>query len=567
MLNKSSQKLLAVLIIIAGPAVGLFITPSVSTDPVNQPKMLLLTMIGFAILGLVLLNDISWLRYLRNPFGLLISLFLVQLLITVIFAPAPFTQQFFGVFGRNTGFLTYACLAIISIGAYLACHQGIMEKVAYSLLLTGIISAAYSTMQTLGADPIKWQNPYNPITAFLGNPNFQSSFLGISATVAIGAALNKNKTNLVFRICAISYILFAVFLIIRTDSQQGILVFLVGLFVVSLFNFISKNKLRKKLILIPYLIVVGLVGTILIFGMLNHGPLANLLYKLSVRQRGYYWHAALEMIKSHPFFGVGLDSFGDWYFAARSANAAFHTPTTGSNSAHNVFLDLGATGGIPLLILHLGLVLYTFYVILRRMVGQHNFNWAYAALVGAWIGYESQALISINQIGLAIWGWILMGLILGFEKSQIPELQNQENRLNNLSNGSRSAQRKKNETIGKSLVITTISAVLGLMVVFPVFKADAGYRKAISSRSGEELLTAALANPTDGYRLVQSARVFANSNLIPQAQALVAKAILNNPRSYDAWELKRLISEKDSPEYAEAKKRLNELNPKVKINQ
>ena len=122
------------------------------------------------------------------------------------------------------------------------------------------------------------------------------------------------------------------------------------------------------------------------------------------------------MIKSHPFFGVGLDSYGDLYFATRSKNAAFNTPQTGSNAAHNVFLYLGAFGVLPLFLINLALVSLTIWSIIKVIHRKEEFNWAYAALVGAWVGYVAQSIISINQIGLAVWGWILMGIIVGYER-------------------------------------------------------------------------------------------------------------------------------------------------------
>jgi O-antigen ligase len=557
MLTKTTEKIVSFLVLIAGPAVGLFITPSVSTDPVNQPKMLLLTSIAFAAVGVLLFNPKSTLLALNNRFGWVCSVFVLQLFLVLFFAPAPKDQQVFGVFGRNTGLLTYLSLVIICICAYLISNSKNLEKIVVALIVTGVVSAIYSGMQTFGVDPVKWQNPYNSITAFLGNPNFQSSFLAISSIASLGLFL-RNQSSLLIRASSIIYISLSIFLIVRSNSQQGILVFGAGAVIVFSLFLIGTPRLAKKFILYPYFLITGVIGILVVFGMLNHGPLAQIIYKLSVRQRGFYWHAAVEMMKSHPFFGVGMDSYGSWYFEVRSKNAAFHTPQTGSNAAHNVFLDLGAYGGLPLFVVHLALVILTIWSIFKILRRGTGFNWSFAALVGAWAGYEAQSIISINQIGLAVWGWLIMGFIIGYERY--------EEKSQNSSAESKRVKKSKNQ-MGGQVFSCVAGAALGMILVLPVFNADASYRKAVSTGNGDELLRAAQAKPTDTYRLIQSAQVFANSNLIEQAKNLIDLAIEHNPRSYDAWELKRMLTDKNNPEYQEITSRLNKLNPNVAITQ
>ena len=557
MLKEANKKVLTALVLIVGPLVGLFITPSVSTDPVNQPKMLILAVLAFAAVGSLLFNLESTLKELNNKFGWICAIFVFQMFLVLVFAPAPREQQFFGVFGRNTGLLTYLCLVLICICAYLVSNSTNLEKIVLALIFTGAVSAIYSGMQTFGADPVNWQNPYNPITAFLGNPNFQSSFLAISAIAALGLVF-RSKSNLLTKVSLILYILCALFLIIRSNSQQGMLVLGLGSAIVIALFLIQTPRFAKRFILYPYFLVTGIIGFLVVFGTLNHGPLASIIYKLSVRQRGFYWDAAVEMMKTHPFFGVGMDSYGSWYFAARSKDAAFYTPKTGSNAAHNVFLDLGAFGGFPLFFIHLALVFLTIWAIVKVLLRRSGFNWSFAAIVGAWAGYEAQSLISINQIGLAIWGWIMMGIIIGYEKFD---------QKNQISSAESKRVRKTESKIGTQVVTCFAGAIVGASLVLPVFNADAAYRRAVSTGNGDELLRAAQAKPTDTYRLVMSAQVFANSNFPELAKKLIDLAIENDPRSYDAWELKKLMTDKTTPEYQDIIFRLKTLNPNVSIVQ
>jgi O-antigen ligase len=283
--------------------------------------------------------------------------------LVILFSSAPFNQQFYGMNGRNTGALAYFSLICLAIGASLIAKTSYVEKVVYALLGTGLLTVGYGFLQTTGNDPVKWNNPYNSVITFLGNPNFASSSLGICSVAAFALMLGGAK-NLLIKGSLLILIVTSVALTLLSKSQQGTLVFAAGSFAVLTIFFLKHPKLQSKKILSVYFIATLTVGFITILGMLNQGPLGSLLYKASVRQRGFYWNAAKEMILSHPLFGVGLDSYGDWYFAKRSANAAFLTPTTQSNSAHNIFLDIGATGGIPLFFINVALFVITFIAIL-----------------------------------------------------------------------------------------------------------------------------------------------------------------------------------------------------------
>lgn len=564
MISKIEKSILSWLVLIAGLGTGLFISPSISTDPVNLPKLTLLIPIGFSIIGLLLFNFKGLFANVNKVFLILLSLFFIQITLVLLIVDSPFTQQFYGTNGRNTGYLAYASLIFIALGASIAASDSLVKNFSYSLIAFGTISAVYGILQTTGNDPVKWNNPYNSVITFLGNPNFASSSLGMSAVVAFALFLQNNKNRLL-QLFLVVQILISILLTFRSNSQQGFLVFAAGSAIVLGIYIQSHHILSKKPIFYSYLGVLSFFGIFTVLGMLNQGPLGTVLYKTSVRQRGFYWDSAKEMMLSRPFFGVGLDSYGDWYLSTRSANAAFYSPDTQSNSAHNIFLDLGSTGGIPLFIVNIALSILTAVAIYKLVKRLTKFNWYFAAISGAWVAYEAQAVISINQLGLGVWGWILMGLIIGYEFTTRPAPLDDSREIpkKGFKQGRSTSKAKGNPS--KALGGLGLGAIIGLIIAIPIFQNDANFRKAVSGQDADVAIKAALASPEDLDRTIRVADRLQVSGLNQQADELVTHVLENNPRSITAWRIRLKIAEPGTQRYEEARNQINFLNPRIPI--
>ena len=77
---------------------------------------------------------------------------------------------------------------------------------------------------------------------------------------------------------------------------------------------------------------------------------------------------------------------------------------------------MGSNGGFPLFIIYAGLIIYTFMAGVKFLKNSTIINYAFTSIFTLWICYQAQSLISINQIGVAIWGWATTGLVIGFVK-------------------------------------------------------------------------------------------------------------------------------------------------------
>ena len=541
----------------------LAITPWATFDPINVPKLAVIALGGFITLGALLINAKTLFASKHRIVQVLTGLFVLDLTIVLFFAGTNPYQEFFGTYGRSTGFVAYIALASLMLGAVVVASTKFVSAFARFLLIAGGLSTGYGLLQTISADPIKWVNQYSPVIGFLGNPNFQSSFVGFSGVLAFGFICAQGIKNS-WRVGYAAYLWLAFFVIFETDSQQGLLVLAGGIAIVGMI-WISRS--RFKVATIPALVVSGIGVVFVALGSLNSGPLASLLYKASVTYRGDYWRAGWKMTVEHPLLGVGLDSYGDWYRRTRTLEATLRRgPEVTSNAAHNVLLDFSSNGGFPLVLIYLSLMVLVVISAIKLLKRSSGFDPALAGLIAVWIAYQAQSIISLNQLGLAVWGWIISGLIIGYEINTRPEEVRQEVK-SPVSKG-RNVKKQSSESVSaKTLVSMVIGGVVGLLVGLPPFIASAQFKSAFTSGDAGKVERSAYLWPNDPTRYGQVGLVLQANKLDAQAQRVVDAALLKFPNEFGLWSLASKLSTATPEQIAKAKeemKRLDPFNPDVK---
>jgi O-antigen ligase len=538
-------------------AATLLVTPLWAIDPINPIKMLAVVATGFMCVGLIVANrkSVSWGRY--KTVGGLIVAFVVWQILVVLISGGEIYQQLFGSQGRNTGFITYLAFSFIFVGSVIASGADLLKRLAVVVFVVGSASLAYGVVQAMGGDPISWVNPYSPVFGFLGNPNFQSSLLGVLGAVAFAQLLVKGL-KIQFKVLIGVYLLVTLYVIKETHSQQGFLVLALGIGVVVGLYLVQLN--RGLGVGYGLLSVLGFFAVL--FGTLNKGPLASFLYKDSVTYRGDYWRAGWNMTVNHPIFGVGMDSYGDWYRRSRTLAATLRRgPDTTSNAAHNVFLDISAYGGFPLLIIYLALmvlVIISGVKVLKRSTG---FDPVFVGLFGGWVAFQAQSIISINQIGLAMWGWVLSGLIIGYEINTRGVVA-----VMTATKKGRIGSRPVQSSAG-SVVALFISFVLGVLVGMPPYLASTKYKSALESSNPTVIQQAAYIWPLDYSRMIQVAGTLNDNKLEAQGLAVAVDATKSFPDNYAVWasldSMKSATAEQKAAAQKEMK-RLDPLNPNLK---
>jgi O-antigen ligase len=538
-------------------AATLLVTPFWALDPINPIKMLVVVTAGFMCAGLLLANSksVNWGNY-KSILGL-VSAFVVWQILVVSISDGQIYQQLFGAQGRNTGFITYLAFSFIFVGSVIAANAILLKRFVLVSLIAGSASLLYGIIQAIGADPFKWVNPYSPVLGFLGNPNFQSSLLGVLGSMVFGQLFVKGL-KIQFKVLIGFYLVITLYVIKETASQQGFLVLALGIAVVLGLYVAQLN--RGLGIGYGLLSIVGFFAVLL--GSLNKGPLASILYKESVIYRGDYWLAGWKMTVEHPFFGVGMDSYGDWYRRSRSVAATLRRgPEVTSNAAHNVFLDISSYGGFPLLIIYvalMALVVVSAVKVIKRSTG---FNPLFAGLIGGWVAFQAQSIISINQIGLAIWGWVISGLIIGYEINT-----RNVTVVEPVKKKGRSVDVPVQASAG-TVVAMFVAFVLGILVGAPPYLASAKFKSALQTGNPQIVQDVAYTFPADPTRFVQVAGILSENKLDAQALQVATDATKKFPNSYLVWNALRKMNGATPDQKAQAlaqMKRLDPNNPELK---
>jgi hypothetical protein len=173
--------------------------------------------------------------------------------------------------------------------------------------------------------------------------------------------------------------------------------------------------------------------------------------------------------------------------------------------------------------------------------------------------YQLQSIISINQAGLAIWGWVLLGALVAYEYSTRGAAASVEN----IQSKPSKAITKTNPVFSPQL-IGGIGAVIGVLIAVPPMTADMKWKSALKSQqlpNVEAALQGGYLQPTSSARLAQAVQMFEQSKLPEQAYTYAKKGVEFNPDSTDAWKLLYYVTKSTPADKELALKNLKRLDP------
>ena len=194
-----------------------------------------------------------------------------------------------------------------------------------------------------------------------------------------------------------------------SSAVQGPIAAAAGLAVVALALTLDLSVRRRNAGLLTLGTLAGAGLVVLLGGAAGFGPARPFFTGISYDARTWYWGAALKMWHRSPLTGIGMDSYGLYWRRDRPlANPRTVGGDAYSDSAHSVPLQHLAQGGLLLAAAYVFFLVVVSVALVRgfiRLRGQERL--LLAGLGGAWVAYQVQSLVSIDQVPLLVLNFTL----------------------------------------------------------------------------------------------------------------------------------------------------------------
>ena len=390
----------------------------------NIPKIILLYGCGIILL-ICLFIKYKDLKF--DKLDILLLSFLILVCISTIFS-VNVKESIFGTNNRYEGLFTFICYFLIYYSSkyFFKFNKKFIIFSIICLLITNTLAILQyydiDIFNTLFNSDVFGDSF---ASATFGNRNFYGSFLSICMPYTICLYLFKNKKIYLF----ISSLSFFGLLVSLTRSAW----FAYGITLIFILIYIIKLK-DKQIILNFVKCILTYCLLFIIFYFSNSdlftqrfeetkNEISNItntinnenITKVNINNSSLFngrfiiWETALKIISDHPIIGCGPDTF----FSEICTNHVEFLvnkiyPTLGAfpDKAHNEYLQIAATLGIPALIIYLTFIVLTLKKSLKTKLTQSKQNFI---IFICFIGYLIQAFTNISTIGVAPIFYFLLG--------------------------------------------------------------------------------------------------------------------------------------------------------------
>ncbi len=319
--------------------------------------------------------------FLKNPLVIFLSLFLISIILSVLFAVDKYTA-FWGNFERGEGFF-----GLIHFFIFFLLTAIFFERKDWLLffkfsLIVGFLTIFYGFLQYFKVNefPFALEVQERP-GSFIGNPAFLSAYLFLVSGISI-LILNFSK-NLFWRVFSFIVVLLSIMMFFIAATRGALLGFAAGLMVL-LFYYAFRGR-SKKIKLFSLLTLFLFLILIFTFWFTRGNsfwlrvPGLNRLSQITfvnstdstMQTRLLTWQVGWNSFKQKPIFGWGMENFLVAWNENYNPNIAVYGETW-LDRAHNKLVDVlvmqGAVGFLAYLFLF-GAVFYFLFSNKKKSFG------------------------------------------------------------------------------------------------------------------------------------------------------------------------------------------------------
>lgn len=351
-----------------------------------------------------------------------ILVYLLIVFISIFFAVDP-KLAITGNSLRLEGFTTMIMYAMMFFEA--KASMPFNENIFKSMLITATVIASYGICQYFGLDIFRLEPGRYKYLVYstIGNQNFFGSYLVLMIPFAVHFWFYRKKAIALFAYSVIFFCLMA------TMSRGPWLGAIMGLII---YFFLRSVYLNEKLFSKQFFIfIVVTVGVVLLFAIASPASPFYRFYMIitdftkvivndpNVNKTGsnrwFIWTKVVDLIKERPIFGFGISNLELMFKSRFSAgiNKIYGYYIT-IDKAHNEYLDIAVSSGIPSLIAYL---IFIYSTTLNRLKKSSFASGLNLPIFCAISGYLVQAFFNISIVSVVYVFWIFLGLMVQNSKS------------------------------------------------------------------------------------------------------------------------------------------------------
>jgi len=407
-------------------------------DNIYKPKITAVYYLVLLLAVIILLKQ----YYDKNKINTDLSNISIFLFLTFTILSTIFSKYYFqSIYGRPfrwEGLITYISYVLIFITAgYFIKKLKYLKKIIKYLFISGSIISIYGLIQFYGFDfinrdplRINWSRSFST----LGNPNFAASYIAIVLSLSLVLYIFSENKEKIYRYGFLSSLFFS--FLIATSTRSALIGFLVSTIIfVSIFYKYLKNNFKK--------VVVIILIFITIFGVMDFGQqfyysrrvlsLFTDVQTLAISdddtevekigsKRFVIYKFSIPLLFKNPLLGSGPDTFDKVFPHDEFNKLSEGTGRKIVDKAHNEYLQIGVTLGLPALLFYL-LLLYNIYnkgfrALKKVKSKMSDLNIYHAALFMAVVSYTVTALFNISVVTVAPVFWAILGLNIAVSKME-----------------------------------------------------------------------------------------------------------------------------------------------------
>lgn len=438
-----------------------FITPLIMFHKTSEifefNKILLIYLISSAVLCLWLSKMIIYKKiyFRKSILHIPLLIFLASQIASTIYSIDPQTS-FFGYYGRFNG-------GLLSTVSYMILYFALISNVGKSEIIKLLkISIITSAIVILWGIPGKfgfdltcllftghvgnscWTAQFRPaerMFSTLGQPNWLGAYLVI--IFFIGLYFYLKETEVRRKLVILGYLLLNFTAILFTRSRSAFFSLPLSFSLVFIYILFKNRDYLKKIVVLTlsllFLVFIFKTGIPRIDNILN----LNLSKKTTkqfnnetIKQskgvtesfdiRRIVWQGALSLGLEYPFFGTGVETFGQSYYFVRPRE---HNLTSEwdfiYNKAHNEYLNFLATAGFTGLITYLVFIATILLIVFDKLkVQSSKFKddfFLTFCLLTSWLTILVTNFFGFSTTNINLFFYLIPGFILLISNNEIRE--------------------------------------------------------------------------------------------------------------------------------------------------